>query len=80
MNLIIRSAIKTMPTALGGRPKNHAIKAVVIDAMILHVIALPKCLFFVTTSATRFFYLLQPSYRTPQVTQDISSPRSQQEP
>jgi len=72
--------MNTIPTALGGRPKNHAINAVVIDAMILHVTALARCLFLSTTSATQFFCLLLPSYRIPRVTQDISSPRSQQEP
>lgn len=43
--------MKTMPTALGGRPKNHAMSAVVTDAIILQVTAFAKCLFFVTTSA-----------------------------
>ena len=42
MNLIIKSAMNTAPTAFGGNPKYQAIAAVVIDAIILHVMAFAK--------------------------------------
>lgn len=42
-----RSARNTAPMILGGRPNDHAIKAVVILAMTRQVTALAKCLDFV---------------------------------
>ena len=44
---MIKSARNTAPMTLGGRPNVHAIKAVVILAMIRQVTALAKCLDFV---------------------------------
>ena len=43
----MRSARNTAPIILGGRPNDHAIKAVAILAMIRQVTALAKCLDFV---------------------------------
>ncbi len=45
MNLITKSAKKTRPIAFAGTPKNHAIKAVTIEAIVLHVSALTRLRF-----------------------------------
>lgn len=42
-----RSARNTAPIILGGKPNDHAIKAVVILAMTRQVTALARCLAFV---------------------------------
>ena len=43
----MRSTTNIAPMTLGGRPNDHAIKAVAILAMIRQVTALAKCLDFV---------------------------------
>ena len=47
MNLTTKSTRKMVPMILGGRPNDHAIKAVAILAMMRQVTALAKCLAFV---------------------------------
>lgn len=46
MNLIIKSAKKTSPIALAGRPKEKAIKVVTIEAIIRQETAFNKLLDF----------------------------------